>query len=139
MKYILLISYAFLLAACAGNNAATTTTTSEAEEAAMNGQDPTATVSSTVSAVETNGGDITALPLEAALANIESWIDQTEEADGGGKVAGNLEELQEALSEQPINGPLAGMLLITLAEDTRQVAGSQSGVSAAGFRFTGGG
>ena len=92
-------------------------------------QDGTATVQSTVDAVQANGGDITALPADAALANIDSWIDQLDDNEDASKVTGNLEELQDALGEQPINGPLVGMLLITLAEDTRQVAGTAPGVS----------
>ena len=129
MKYFTLFTLALLLAACAGNNDATTTDPNAVDSSEMADQDGTATVQSTVDAVQANGGDITALPADAALANIDSWIDQLDDNEDASKVTGNLEELQEALGEQPINGPLVGMLLITLAEDTRQVAGTAPGVS----------
>ncbi len=129
MKYFTLFVFTLLLAACAGNNDATTTDPDAVDSSEMTDQDGTATVQSTVDAVQANGGDITALPTDAALANIDSWMDQLEDNEDAGKVTGNLEELQDALGEQPINGPLVGMLLITLAEDTRQVAGTAPGVS----------
>ena len=82
------------------------------------------TLDATIDAVETYGGDLTAIPGGAAVSTIDSWmrvLDGNEKAD---KVTGNLEVLREELASGDINGPLAGMLMITLAEDTRQVVGS---------------
>ena len=89
---------------------------------------PSQTLDATNAAVRSAGGDITALPLRAAGDNIETWLTQLNDVDGADKVTANLRVLQKTLTSSDINGQLAGMLLITLAEDTRQVAGSSMGI-----------
>lgn len=82
------------------------------------------TLDATVKAVETYDGDLTAIPGSAAVSNIDRWISVLDGNEDAQKVTGNLEVLRDELASGDINGPLAGMLLITLAEDTRQVVGS---------------
>ena len=143
MKNLLLLLLALALYACGD----TPTDDAIAEtDMVEDADDPAATLTATNEAVaSTAGGDLTALPAEAATENIETWREQLEDVDGADKVTGNLETLQEALGESPINGPLVGMLLTTLAEDTRQVGGSTPGISqlasalrAGGEKLTGG-
>ena len=128
MKYLSLFLFAILLAAC-GNTSEATVDNSEPTMEQMDADDPGTTLQATIDAVQANGGDITALPADAALSNIDTWMDQLEGVEGAEKVTGNLESLRETLSESPINGQLAGMQLISLAEDTRQVGGSTPGLS----------
>ncbi|MGB3800075.1 MAG: hypothetical protein WA952_09700 [Lewinella sp.] len=128
MRYLYLFLLAAVLVACDSSDT-TTESSAETTEDTMEADDPAATLQATNDAVGTNGGDITALPIDAAQANIDAWMDQLEDVDGADKVTGNLEALSEALGESPVNGQLAGMVLISLAEDTRQVAGSTPGIS----------
>ncbi|THH37903.1 hypothetical protein [Neolewinella litorea] len=130
MKYLSLFLFAAFLTACGDTSEATVDDTVETPETTMEPSDPAGTLQATVEAVQANGGDITALPGEAAVANIDTWTEQLEGVNGAEKVTSNLESLRETLSESPINGQLAGMQLISLAEDTRQVAGSTPGISA---------
>ncbi len=129
MKYLSLILLAGLFAAC-GDGSEATVENPEPTPEQQDTDNPTATLDATVNAVKANGGDITALPGDAAVSNIDTWMEQLDGVDGADKVTGNLEALRETLTESPINGQLAGMQLISLAEDTRQVGGSTAGISA---------
>lgn len=129
MKTLTTLLLALFLLACGDAPDATVEDTDMDAEQPMQPETPRQTLQQTVDAVQANGGDLTALPADAAQRNIDTWIDQLEDVDGADKVTGNLERLGEALGEQPINGSLAGMILITLAEDTRQVAGNTPGIS----------
>ena len=88
---------------------------------------PSQTLDATNAAVRSAGGDITALPLRRRRQH-RLWLTQLNDVDGADKVTANLRVLQKTLTSSDINGQLAGMLLITLAEDTRQVAGSSMGI-----------
>ncbi|CAH1001184.1 hypothetical protein LEM8419_02084 [Neolewinella maritima] len=134
MRYFSLLLLSVLLAACTGNADAdadydATEVPTEDDNTTATAGDPAATLDATVAAVQANGGDLTALPAATALSTIDTWMEQLDDVDGADKVTGNLETLRETLREDPINGELAGMLLLTLAEDTRQVAGTAPGVS----------
>lgn len=127
MKNLLLLLLALALYACGDTPTDDALGETDMVEEA---DDPAATLTATNQAVASAaGGDLTALPAAAALDNIETWGEQLEGVDGAEKVTGNLETLGEELQKDPINGSLVGMLLTTLAEDTRQVAGSAPGVS----------
>ncbi|WP_116107238.1 hypothetical protein [Lewinella sp. IMCC34191] len=128
MRYLYLFLLATLAVACDSSDTTTESTTDTTEES-MEADDPAGTLQATNAAVESNGGDLTALPIDAAQSNIDTWMEQLEDVDGADKVTGNLESLSEALGESPVNGQLAGMILVSLAEDTRQVAGSTPGIS----------
>ncbi len=129
MKYLSLLLLAGLFAAC-GDGSEANVDNSEPIVAEQDADDPTATLQATVSAVQAKGGDLTALPGDAAVSNIDTWMEQLDDVDGADKVTGNLESLRETLTESPINGQLAGMQLLSLAEDTRQVGGATPGISA---------
>ncbi len=129
MKYLSLFLFAGLLTAC-GNASEATVDNSEPTMEQLNADDPGATLQATLDAVQANGGDITAIPGGAAVSNVDSWMDELEDVEGADKVTGNLESLRGTLTASPINGQLAGMQLISLAEDTRQVGGSTPGISA---------
>jgi hypothetical protein len=130
MKHALLLLLALGLYACGETpNDGDAEVVTDTDEMVDRADDPSATLDATVQAVQSAGGDITALPAGAAVDNIDSWMEALDDVDGADKVTGNLEALKETLTEQPINGPLAGMILTTLAEDTRQVAGSTPGIS----------
>ena len=130
MKYFSLLAFAFLLAACAGNNDATTVEDEnrvESEDTDMTDPDPTATVESTLSAVQTHGGDLTALPLDMATENIGIWINRLRGKEGTDQVIRDLELLQSELGAGTIDGAKVSSLLSSLAEQTRTVAKGQEG------------
>ena len=108
-------------------------------------ESPATTLDNTLEAIDRHGGDLTALPLSAAISTIDTWIDglapdeidkynarpgNPEPDDETRAVTANLRELRDALSEDDVNGPLTGVLLLTLAEDSRRAAGSSPGVDA---------
>jgi hypothetical protein len=130
MKNLLLLLLALALYACGEtpNDGDSEVVTADGDVVDLE-DSPAATLDATVAAVQSAGGDLTALPAEAAVDNIDTWMEALDDVDGADKVTGNLESLKEALQESPINGGLVGMILTTLAEDTRQVAGSTPGVS----------
>lgn len=119
-----------LLYACNSTPTATstaeemTTTSADRNSEPTVGNDLNATLNATVDAVEANGGNITAIPGATAVSNIDTWLAQLDGVEGAGKITGNLEVLKETLSSGNINGPLAGMVMLTLAEDTKQVVGA---------------
>lgn len=130
MKYLLLPLGLLALGSCNDQMADRNTTTTEEPTLAPAEREPgvvtspTQTLDATNAAIKSAGGDITALPVSAAASNIDTWMSQLGDVDGADKVTANLKELKKALMASDVNGQLAGMLLITLAEDTRQVAGS---------------
>ncbi|WP_116126233.1 hypothetical protein [Lewinella sp. IMCC34183] len=145
MKYLSLFLFALLLAACDSSESTSESTTDGMEAGdtdTMEADNPTALLQSTQEAVQANGGDITALPADAAVSNIDNWMDQLDGMDGTDAVTGNLEALKATLTESPINGQLAGMQLISLAEDTRKAGGSTvsalaSALQSGGEKLTG--
>ncbi len=132
MKYLSLFLFALLLVACDSSESTTeisSTTVEGQDTGAMTAETPSGTLQATVDAVQTHGGDITAIPADAARSNIDSWIGQLDGVEGTEAVTGNLEALKETLGESPVNGELAGMQMISLAEDTRQAGGSTPGLT----------
>ena len=149
MKYALLPLALLALASC-NERAADATDATEASYPLPDRniepvESPATTLDNTLDAVNSYGGDLTALPLSTAISTIDTWIDglapdeiDKYNADPGSPdpsdktmaVTANLRELRDALSEDDVNGPLAGMLLVTLAEDSRRAAGSSAGVNA---------
>ncbi len=69
----------------------------------------TADLNSTISALK---GGLTALPAEAAVANIESW--QSQLKDAAPEVASTLGELKTALTSGSASGSSIGALLTKL-------------------------
>lgn len=89
------------------------------------------TVDGTVSALE---GGVTSLPLEAALANIESWQTKLQGSDDPDvqALSAQLGELSAALQTQPIDPAEVGRLMTSLGEGTSSVAGGDSQLSSLG-------
>lgn len=141
MKYflILMLPLALTLVSCGGNEAAEAV--NEATETvgdvgndiadgtrdmmnndAVAGNAGMVSINETVDAVRNAGGDITAIPAGAAVANIDGWIAKLNGIDGTGEVTENLKELKEELTDADgIDGKEVGTLLKALAEDTREL------------------
>lgn len=79
------------------------------------------TVSETISALQ---GDLTAIPADAAIANIEGWQAELEGSDDVivQGIAANLGELSDALQADTIDGAAVGGLLTSLGTDTVSAA-----------------
>lgn len=77
---------------------------------------------STVEAVKSAGGDITALPAGAAVSNIEGWIGKLRSMDGTDAIVGELNNLKTELTAGNIDGKKVSGILSSLAEQTRGMA-----------------
>lgn len=135
-KYLtlLLVPAALAFVACGNNEATTEVEEMEAEledvgndvgamgTAAMDKMAGMTSINETVDAVRNAGGDITAIPAGAALANVDAWIAKLDGVDGAGEVRNGLKELREELTEGEIDGREVGTILNALAEDTRELA-----------------
>ena len=86
--------------------------------------DAAATLDATVNAVQANGGDLTAIPGGAAVSTIDSWMEALDGNEAAEGVTAKLEKLKAELSSGDINGPLTGLMLTALAEETTKVVGS---------------
>ncbi|MDX1531619.1 MAG: hypothetical protein R3362_08845 [Rhodothermales bacterium] len=82
---------------------------------------PAVDVQGTINALQ---GGLTAVPMQAALDNINGWIARLDgaEFDGAEEIADNLEELREELMESEIDGDDVGGLLVELGEQTTAAA-----------------
>lgn len=108
----------------AGNAAGTAT---EAAGDAVDAVTPEKSMlQSTVEAVQSVGGDITALPASAAVSNIEGWIAKLGTMDGTEGVVTELNSLKTELSSGDINGSKVSAILSTLAEQTKSLAGDNA-------------
>ena len=95
---------------------------------AMTGE---ATVESTLSLLE---GGLTDVDPGAALANIQSWQTQLEGSDDETLqiIAGQLDELQTALSADSIDTDSVSTLLVDMGENTVAAAGDDAQITALG-------
>ncbi len=93
------------------------------------------TVDETISALK---GGLTAIPLDAAIANIEDWQAQL----GGSSdaavqdISSQLGELKTALQADTIDGTEVGGLLVRLGKGTTAAAGGDSGLTELGSVLT---
>lgn len=87
---------------------------------------PKSMLQSTVEAVTSIGGDITALPADAAVGNIEGWITKLSSMDGTEAVVTQLNALKSELSSGDIDGAKVSGILSTLAEQTKGLAGDNA-------------
>ena len=88
--------------------------------------------------IDTLKGGLTAIPVDAAVANIEGW-----EAQLGGSsdpavqsIASQLGELKTALQADSIDGAQVGSLLVSLGQGTTAAAGGDSGLTELGNLLT---
>ncbi len=79
------------------------------------------TVAETISTLQ---GDLTAIPVDAAVSNIEGWQSQLEGSDDPivQGIATNLGELSTALQADSVDGAQVGGLLTSLGTDTVSAA-----------------
>lgn len=137
-RLLLVGALALPLAAC-GNDTATVdpAPTAVTDPAApMTPTEPladNATVDGTNAAI---GTDITALPMAAATANIDSWMSQLE-GDRFADLRASLEMLKLDLAAQPLDGPKIGATLSTLGQQTTAAAAGASTSSQAGLQQLG--
>ena len=72
----------------------------------------------TISAVTGAGGDLTAIPPAAAVANIDGWISRLDGMDGTYEIVEGLKNLREELTDEDgIDGQAVGTALNELGED----------------------
>lgn len=163
-SYLLPLALAAVTFAACNDGAADRTTDADVNEASFPlpnrdiepRESPTTTLDNTLEAFKAYGGDVTALPISAAVGNIDTWlnmigpdeIDKNKRAPGNYAddvdgatmaVTGNLRELRDALSADEVNGQLTGVLLLTLAEDARRAAPNSTGISALASALKAGG
>lgn len=91
----------------------------------------TPTVEGTISALE---GGVTSLPLDAALANIESWQTTLEASDDPAvqALSAQLGELAAALQAESIDPAEVSRLMTSLGEGTAAVAGGDAQLESLG-------
>ena len=149
MKYFSTLLFALMLFACGERPTATTddmdTTTDEMETTMpdrqsdlddMDDMDMSGTAAqgeqtlqATVSAVESAGGDITALDPSTAVSNIDTWISTLGEMDGTDQIVGDLNSLKSELTSDAIDGSAVSSLLSSLADQTRQLGNGNMGLN----------
>ncbi len=135
MKYLSFFAFALLLSCNSQPNTGTAETTDMdpmmEEEAPMT--PPAAMDDSplqpTIDAVQSTGGDVTALPPDAAVSNIDSWINKLQSMDGTNEIVDNLQMLKAELTSGSIDGSKVSNLLSTLATQTRSVGGGNAGLT----------
>lgn len=82
----------------------------------------------TVQAVQSAGGDLTALAPATAVSNIEGWISRLGNIDGADPIVDDLKELKEQLTAEEIDGSEVSGLLSSMAEKTRSMEGKAPGL-----------
>lgn len=136
MKSFSLLFFALLLFAC--NSQPATDTTDDLDttvdpmverEDPMVTQQPSPQLQSTIDAVQSSGGDITALPAGAAVSNIDGWIGELRGMNGTDAIVNDLESLKTELTAGSIDGGRVSQLLSSLADQTRGLAGNTPGLS----------
>ena len=139
MKYLTLLLLAVGLVFSCGDS----------DKADMDGDDDTATmttpdmadtpvaptaanpmISSTVDAVRSAGGDLTALPAGAAVSNIDGWISKLGSMDGTDAIVGDLRSLKAELTSGDIDGGKVSGILSSLADQTRSMESKAPGLGA---------
>jgi len=78
-------------------------------------------VTATIDAVKSAGGDITALPAEAAVGNINTWINKLSGMEGTEDVVAGLGNLKTELTSGDIDGSKVSVILADLAGKTREL------------------
>ena len=106
-----------------------------AKESAGNAMDkvsgmaaPGEAVTATIDAVKSAGGDITALSPDAAVGNINTWIEKLGSMDGTEGVVDGLKSLKTELTSGEIDGSKVSTILSSLAEKTRELGGDNMAV-----------
>ena len=137
MKYLSLLAFALIVFAC-GETADTTTertdmdmpeTTVDREMPNTADMAPDPMVGETVNAVQSAGGDITALSPDAAVGNIDGWIGKLRGMDGADGIVSDLESLKTELTSGNIDGGKVSGILSQLASSTREMGKGNQGLN----------
>lgn len=105
---------------------------------------PSEEVTATIDAVKSAGGDITALPAEAAVGNIDTWIGKLSSMEGTEDIVASLGSLKTELTSGDIDGGKVSGILTELASKTRELGdgnmalGTIAGALEAGAKKLGG-
>ncbi len=138
MKYLSFFAFALLLLSCnsqPNTNETTDMTPMTDQETPMTDQEmpmpagQDSPLQPTIDAVQSTGGDITALPPDAAVTNIDSWISKLQSMDGTSGIVDNLQMLKSELTAGNIDGSKVSNLLSTLATQTREVGQGNAGLN----------
>ena len=147
MKFLSPLLFIFLLASCAErsntssmDDTSTAPTTDEMEsqmpdrQSDMSNSDmdmsaPSPQLQQTVQAVESAGGDITALQPSTAVSNIDGWISQLEGMDGTSSIVTDLKSLKTELTAGTIDGAKVSTLLSSLSDKTEAMSDKAPGLS----------
>ncbi len=139
-RLLLVGALALPLSACSKETDTVTTpsgtTTTTTTTTPMAPADPLAndvTVDGTNAAI---GTDITAMPMAAAMSNIDGWIAKLQ-GDQFAEIRSTLEMLKLDLAAQPIDGAKIGATLSTLGQQTTTAAATASTSSQAGLQQLG--
>ena len=91
----------------------------------------TSFLQTTVQAVQSAGGDITALSPESAANNINGWITKLSEFEGTDAVVDDLAALKkEFMIGGELDGPRISSILGSMADNTRELSDRAPGLSA---------
>ncbi|NJC27401.1 hypothetical protein [Neolewinella antarctica] len=136
MKFFPLLILALFFVACGD---ATETVDSDVDVVTTAVEDPMAAqqteaagfLQTTVQAVQSAGGDITALSPEAAANNINGWITKLSQFDGTDAIVDDLAELKkEFLLGGDLDGEKISGILSSMAGNTRDVSDKAPGLDA---------
>lgn len=140
MRILSLPLLAFLFFACGDADSATETmddTVTEASEdldrgtaAAQAEAEASTFLQTTIQNVQSAGGDITALPREAAANNINGWITKLSAMDGTDDMVDHLAALKKELMFEEVDGGKVSEILGQLAGETRDFSDQAPGLDA---------
>ena len=138
MRILTILMIALFFAACGETNETADTmgdtaagmTDDAAGAATTASRESSAYLKTTVDAVQSAGGDITALPPSAATDNIDGWISKLGSVDGSDKVVNGLKSLKNELMQENIDGSKVSDVLGSLANETRGMSSKAPGLNA---------
>lgn len=153
LRLLLVLGVALPLAACSNDTPDRTTDVTVTQPDVMTTPDPMmtdpamtdpamagdseVTVDGTIAAA---GSDLTALPADAAVRNINGWIMRLQGANfpGAQGIVADLETLRGHLQASPIDGSAVGATLVRLGDATTASAAGAATSSQEGLRTLGG-
>ncbi|WP_157500819.1 hypothetical protein [Lewinella sp. 4G2] len=131
MRFLSFLFLALLVTACgetesmkdaANDNMAAASEMVDTEAAAAKAEGANL-LQSTIQAVQSAGGDITALSPDVATSNIESWMGKLKGVEGADGVVSGLSNLKNELTAGSIDGSKVSGILSGLATEVRGMSG----------------
>jgi hypothetical protein len=138
MRFLVLISLMFFLAACGNTPDTPAEATRDVDAEVTTGmesvtpaveEETTSFLQTTLEAVSTTGGDITALSPEAAANNINGWITKLDQFEGTDAVVGDLANLKKELMLGEMDSAKVSGILSSLASNTRDLSDRAPGLA----------